>query len=75
MMAGPVETKAVAGGLGAGAGAITAQFVDYLLQITAYHHHDVPGVVSDFVLVAVSTAFALAAAWLAPHTHTTPPAA
>jgi hypothetical protein len=68
------ETKAVAGAAGGGAGAVTAEFVDYLLQITAYHHHSVPTVVASFVLVACSGGLAFVSAWLAPHTPQAAPA-
>jgi len=68
-----VETKAVAGGLGAGGGAVTAQFIDYLLNVFTYGRHDPPTVVQDFVLYGTTTLFALAASWLAPHTHVPAP--
>lgn len=67
-MAAPVETKVVAAATGAGGGAITADFVNYLIGTNIYHG-SVPTAVSVFVLAACTGGLAYLSGWLAPHAH------
>lgn len=71
-----IETKVIAGGLGAGAGAIVSQFLVYLLAVWPYgaggEVSSVPDEVAAFVGLVVTSAGALGAAYWAPHTHRRP---
>jgi hypothetical protein len=66
-MSAPVETKVITSTGGAGAGAIVAQFIDYLLGDTVYHH-TVPGPVVALVTLVCAAGAAVIAGYWAPHT-------
>lgn len=79
-MAGRVETKVIAGGAGAGAGAVVATLIVWIVGVAAFGGtvHDttgaiaaVPPPVSDAIWVVVSALGSLAAGWSAPHTPRT----
>jgi hypothetical protein len=69
--AAPVETKVKASTLGAGAGAIVAEFINWVLDehvITPGVTGDLPLPVSGLVLLACTSGLAFAAGFRARHT-------
>lgn len=64
----PVESKVIAGTLGAGAGQVITAFVVWLLDAFAFTRGDVPIPVVAFVGLVITTGLAFAAAYSAPHT-------
>ena len=67
----PVETKVKAATIGAGAGAVIAEFINWILDdylITPHVTGDLPTPVSGVVLVAVAAGLAWLAGYNAKHT-------
>lgn len=71
-MIGPIETKVKASAIGAGAGAIIASFILWLLDGAFFNgtgEPDVPLPLAAFVTLVVSTGLAFAAGYQAKHTQ------